>query len=44
MGIVFFDSLEFDSDCLQQCPKECTTVKYEILLNNPDMDSDSPND
>ena len=35
------NTLEFESDCLQQCPKECTTTKFDILHNNPDLVSNS---
>ena len=32
-------SSEFESDCGYECPKECTTTKFNVLLNNPDMGS-----
>ena len=38
----FFNLSKFDSECLQQCPKECTTRKFNILLNKYDNNSDSP--
>ncbi len=30
-------SLEFDSVCDRECPKECTTTKFNILLNKYDL-------
>jgi len=39
----YFNLSKFDSDCLQQCPKECTTRKFNILLNNPNLSSNYSN-
>ncbi len=36
-------SLEFDSVCKEQCPKECTTTKFEVLLNDPNLNTNSSN-
>ncbi len=36
----YFGSLEFELDCLKQCPKECATLKFDLLLTNTDL---SPN-
>ena len=35
-------SLEFDSVCKEECPKECTTTKFEILISNPKLQPSSP--
>ena len=32
-------SLEFNTICEEQCPKECSTTKFDVLLNNPDIGS-----
>jgi len=31
------NSLEFDSVCDRECPKECTTTKFNTLLNKYDL-------
>ena len=36
-------SLEFDLVCKEQCPKECTTLDFEILVNNPVLAFNSSN-
>ena len=38
---IFSNSSEFDSVCEEQCPKECTTIKFNIRHDNPDMGSNS---
>ena len=32
-------SLEFNTICEEQCPKECSTTKFDVLINNPDVAS-----
>ena len=34
-------SLEFDSVCKEECPKECTTITFDTLINNPNMHPNS---
>ncbi len=34
---------KFDSVCKKQCPKECETTKFEVLLNNPHLNPNSSN-
>ncbi len=36
-------SLEFDSVCEDKCPKECTTITFDTLINNPNMHPNSSN-
>jgi len=34
-------SSEFDSVCKEKCPKECTTIKFNTLVNNPQLNPNS---
>ena len=34
-------SSEFDSLCKEKCPKECTTIKFNTLVNNPQLNPNS---
>ena len=36
-------SLEFESDCGNECSKECSTTKFNVLLLNPDIGSNFNN-
>jgi len=35
-------SSEFDSVCKEKCPKECTTIKFNTLVSNPQLNPSSP--
>jgi len=35
-------SSEFDSVCRKKCPKECTTIKFNTLVSNPQLNPSSP--
>ena len=37
----YFGSSEFELDCLKQCPKECATTKFDLLLTNTDLGPNS---
>ena len=36
-------SSEFDSVCEKECPKECATITFDTIINNPNMHPNSSN-
>ena len=34
---------EYNTVCEEQCPKECSTTKFDVLINNPDVGSNFNN-